>query len=130
MPSNLNGAFNSFLYSPVCDDGDQAPVSVLSALARHDIDPWDDAARLAQMPKPIAIARLTAIIGSMNDGQDKQARSALIAARLVELLPKPALLGVSREHAGIELPPFSPDYLKIIACIGVAVLFLVLLIFG
>lgn len=129
MRSSLNRAFNDFLYSPVCDDPDQTPVSVLSALARNDIDPWEEAAQLAQMPKSSAIARLTTMISAASSDVKVQSRAKLTATRLVELLPNPPLLGVPLPE-GIEFPKLPYDRLKIIALMTVAVVLIALAVFG
>ena len=52
--SNLNPSFDDFLFAPVCDEANGMQLSVLSALARSNVDPWEEAIRLAAMPKAIA----------------------------------------------------------------------------
>lgn len=126
-PSGLTCDFNNFLYSAVTDDPDQT-VSVLSALARHNVDPWDEAAQLAQMPKKIAIARLTSMISSANMDLTTQSRAELNATRLVELLPRPSVLGIPRDSGVPSSRPGS--YPLIIACIVVALLFVAFVLFG
>lgn len=126
--SVLSGAFNGFLYSPVSDHPGQVPVTVLSALARHNVDPWDEAANLAHMPRARAIARLASLISAANSDLERQAETELIASRLIELLPRPSVLGI-RHGGGIPLP--QPDhYWKIVACIALGALFVVLWVFG
>jgi hypothetical protein len=127
--SQVSGAFNNFLYSPVGDEADHMPVSVLSALARRDIDPWDEAAQLARMPKSVAIARLTSMISTPGLDLSAQSRAELVATRLIELLPKPPLLGIPGNTA-ISLPRLPGNYWKIIACLAVGIAFLLLMIFG
>jgi hypothetical protein len=129
VQSPLNRAYNDFLYSPVSDDPDQMPVSVLSALARHDIDPWDEAAQLAHMPKSIAIARLTSMISAANSDLKAQSRAKLTAARLIELLPNPPLLGIARP-SGIDFPKLPYDASKLIALMAVAAVLIALAVFG
>jgi len=34
------GEFETFLYAPIGQDNEGMPLSVLSALARRDVDPW------------------------------------------------------------------------------------------
>jgi hypothetical protein len=62
-------------------------LSVLSALARMDVDPWEEATRLAAMPKAIAertlVSTLDRVLGKSLDPSEME----LIAARLVQLLP-------------------------------------------
>src|SRR5579871_3519187 len=61
------------------DDRD-APLSVLSALARLDVDPWHTAAALAQLPKATAAQRLAFLFAELPDGP---AYRDAIAERLV-----------------------------------------------
>jgi hypothetical protein len=42
--------FDDFLYAPIVEGGNGMVLSVLSALARVNVDPWDEAARLARLP--------------------------------------------------------------------------------
>lgn len=49
MPT-LSPAFNDFLYATVCEERNEMPLSLISALARLDLDPWTEAADLAGMP--------------------------------------------------------------------------------
>jgi hypothetical protein len=46
--------FDDFLYAPIGADGVEMPLSVLSALARLDVDPWTEAAELSELPKGAA----------------------------------------------------------------------------
>lgn len=58
MPQ-LGSEFDAFLFAPVGDDENGMALSVLSALARLSVDPWLEAASLAQLPEHSAIERLT-----------------------------------------------------------------------
>jgi hypothetical protein len=61
---------------------------MLSVLARGDVDPWEEAARLARLPAPAATERLTELILASCDGQPAAWDSGTIAARVVALLPR------------------------------------------
>ena len=51
VPVALPGSeFNDFLFAPIGEDRNGMSVSVLSGLARTDVDPWKEAASLAQLP--------------------------------------------------------------------------------
>src|SRR5208282_850090 len=52
--SNVTSRYDDFLFAPICDEPRGTPLSVLSALARMNVDPWEEAARLATLPKPDA----------------------------------------------------------------------------
>ena len=63
-------------------------VSVLSGLARSDLDPWQEAAKLAQLPGEEATKELAALIVALPDGTASPSNSRTIAVRLVALLPR------------------------------------------
>src|ERR1700687_4520242 len=56
--SALDTEFDAFLYEQVRTDAGAVPASVLSILARLDLDPWQEAAQLATMPEQLAMQRL------------------------------------------------------------------------
>ena len=64
-------------------------LSVLSALARLDIDPWQEAAKLARLPGETATQRLAALIAELPDEPSADPDPVTIAARLIALLPRP-----------------------------------------
>ena len=63
-------------------------LSVISALARTNVDPWEEATRLAAMPKAIAEKTLLSILDLVSGRSWKSPEAAAIAARLVRLLPQ------------------------------------------
>jgi hypothetical protein len=81
--------FNDFLFAPIGEDGNGMSISVLSGLARSDVDPWLEAAKLAGLPGETAAQRLAALIGALPDRAALCADPRTIATRLVELLPHP-----------------------------------------
>ncbi len=94
----IGAEFDKFLYAPIREDRNGTPLSVLSALARLDVDPWQEALSLALMPKATAAVRLAALIAALPDEQTKDIPAKSIAADLVALLPKTA--GFSVRFAG------------------------------
>ena len=73
-------------------------VSVLSGLARSDVDPWQEAARLANLSRESATQRLAALIGALPDWAASYSDTCAIAASLVGRLPRPSgFNGGSRE---------------------------------
>ena len=62
-------------------------LSVLSALARLDIDPWQEAAQLASLPEETATRRLSSLIAALPDGPSAHPDPETNAARLIALLP-------------------------------------------
>lgn len=89
MPSDaspLRPEFDDFLFAPIDEDGNEMRLSVLSALARLDIDPWQEAANLAGLPRRTATARLAALLTRLPRPTQPDAEGT--AARLIALLPR------------------------------------------
>jgi hypothetical protein len=82
--------FDDFLFAPIGDDRNDMPLSVLSALARLDIDPWLEAAELARLPRETATQRLASSIAALPPGSTAHLEHGTIAARLIALLPHQA----------------------------------------
>jgi hypothetical protein len=80
--------FNDFLFAPIGEDRNGMLVSVLSGLARSDVDPWQEAAKLAQLPGETATKELAALIGALPDRAASYPDPRTIAARLIALLPR------------------------------------------
>jgi hypothetical protein len=84
---SLSSRYDHFLFAPICEEANGTPLSVLSALARMDIDPWEEAARLAAMPKAIVGRTLVSTLDSVPGRRWNPSETEVIAARLVQLLP-------------------------------------------
>jgi hypothetical protein len=52
--NNVTSRYDRFLFAPICEEANGMQLSILSALARMDVDPWEEATRLAAMPEAIA----------------------------------------------------------------------------
>jgi hypothetical protein len=48
--SFFRSEFDDFLYAAIGADRNESPLSVLSALARLNLDPWQEAAELSELP--------------------------------------------------------------------------------
>lgn len=90
----IGAEFDKFLYAPIREDRNGTPLSVLSALARLDVDPWQEAASLARMPRERAAVRLTTLIAALPDEPTKDISAKAIAADLVALLPQTSVFVV------------------------------------
>lgn len=86
----LSDQFNAFLRSALWPDRDETPLSVLSALARLDVDPWEEAARLAALPRLFASARLAAMLANLPGGPAVRRDLDAICVRSVSLLAGPS----------------------------------------
>jgi hypothetical protein len=85
--SPLGSEFDSFLFAPIGEDGNSMPLSVLSALARLDLDPWQEAGELARLPREAAAQRLALLIAALPGGPSTHPDHGTIAGRLIALLP-------------------------------------------
>jgi len=84
----LGSEFNTFLFAPVGDEKNGMMLTVLSALARLDVDPWREASELARMPRAAANQRLTSLIAALPDAPSTWSQPDTIADRLIALLPR------------------------------------------
>jgi len=94
--------FDKFLYAPIREDRNGTPLTVLSALARLDVDPWQEAVSLARMPSAAAAVRLTALIAALPDEPANDIPALSLAANLVTLLPKTAGFVVGPSDGVVE----------------------------
>jgi hypothetical protein len=97
--ANLGAEFNNFLFA-IAAETDGGTVSVLSALARLDLDPWGEAAKLARLPKELAAHRLAGLIAPCASGT-APAQARRTAAKLVALLPSGFTLPAPQAPAGV-----------------------------
>ncbi len=88
--SSRGSEFNDFLFASIGEDKNGMPLSVLSALARLDVDPWQEAAALAKLPGGAAAQRLASLIAALPNEPSAHLGSGPIAARLVALLARAA----------------------------------------
>jgi hypothetical protein len=102
--------FDDFLYAPIREDRSGLPLSVVSALARLDVDPWEEAAKLAAMSGEAATQRLSVLIASLPAQPPIDPECRTIAARLIALLPRQpvAAAAAHTKAARLEAAPKSP----------------------
>lgn len=75
-------------------------MSMISALTRMGLDPWEEARRLAALPAEAAITAVTALIGRVPDVPDIASQSPALAARLVPLLARSRPMQSERQPVG------------------------------
>jgi hypothetical protein len=123
-PSPLVRDFDAFLCASIGEGKNGTPVSVLSALARLDIDPWLTADEMAHQPSDEAAARLSKLIDVIREGSLGGGAQRLTAAQLVELLP--------RNSQSSPVPPlvFSSACVDAIATPGLALRVLLIALFS
>jgi hypothetical protein len=94
--------FDDFLYAPIREEEQHgSPLSVLSALARLDVDPWDEAARLARLPRTAAIQFLTTLVAGAPGSLPTHRSPGEHAQRLAALLPQKAPADGLTSHSAI-----------------------------
>ncbi len=115
--------FNEFLFASIGADGNGMPLSVVSALARLEIDPWQEAARLSELPKERAAAALDGLIRRLPPGGWDPAEIRTIATRLIDLLPgRDAAAGEAHADDRKNARPPAIIWLLVVA-LGTALLF-------
>lgn len=79
--------YNAFLFASVGEEKTGLQLTVQTALIRLGLDPWQEAARLSDLPKAAAAQALAAAMANLPEGDWKAASLPEIAARLVSSLP-------------------------------------------
>ena len=65
----LGCEFDDFLFAPIAEESNGMMLSVISALARLDLDPWQEANNLAGLSGETATKRLASLlIAALPDG--------------------------------------------------------------
>ena len=82
----LTARYNDFLFAPISEQENGMQLSVLSALARANVDPWEEAARLEAMPPGRAEWALVETLSKVPGRTWDLSEAEKIAARLVRLL--------------------------------------------
>jgi hypothetical protein len=79
--------FERFVYADVAIEPNGMELSVLSALSRRGLDPWQEAQRLAQLPRLAAADGLAQTLRAVPAVQSLRLDVKVTAERLVALLP-------------------------------------------
>jgi len=122
--SLLHSDLNDLLFASVGDQQNGMSLNVVSALTRLGVDPWEEAARLAALPRPLAVEALAPRIAQLPVGQEQLADNLAISRRLVELLPSPGRTPSQRTTAN------SQKYYKVMllfACVALGAVVLSIL---
>jgi hypothetical protein len=77
--------FDKFLFTTICEEKSTTNLNVVSMLARLDLDPWQEAAALADLPRDAAARRLSSLLSTLS--VDSPLNEDAVADRLVSLLP-------------------------------------------
>ncbi len=92
MPSSdafalRRSGLNEFLFAAVGTEANGMTLSLVSVFARLGNDPWQEAGRLAGLPKPEATESLARTIANMPSSVWPLQAATAIATRLIALLP-------------------------------------------
>jgi hypothetical protein len=124
-PATLPSTYDDFLYASLGESANGVLLTVLSVLARQNIDPWEEAADLSRMPHDSAARRLISMI-TASPGQSSATNQAAVAERLIALLPRrvaaggaaDALVGEPAAHRS----PRTVNWIVIAIYIGIMIL--------
>ena len=116
--------FDPFLFAPVGEEVDGIPLSVLSALSRLNLDPRDEAARLAQLTEETAADQLASMIGRLSDRRWSLSEARRIAGRLVERLPMATAASKPErfESSAVPKPASEPSQFLVYLALLIALL--------
>lgn len=123
--SLLNASYDRFLFASIGEEENGMPLSVASALAQLGSDPWVEAGRLAKLPRETATEALVAMIARLSPARVAPSDAAVIAARLILLLPSGVPSGVSRPSVARTGPADPPrgwfNRLVVLLCLALLV---------
>ena len=74
--------FDEFLFTPIGEEENGTVLNVMSAFARRNVDPWEEAARLSRLPRDVATRELCAMVAELPSGANRASPRA-IAERLM-----------------------------------------------
>jgi hypothetical protein len=81
--------FDAFLYAVILEEQSGVSLTVLSLLARHDLDPWEEAAKYARSPRGEAVTSLSDLLAGVIPYSFMDERVCTEALRLLSMLPPP-----------------------------------------
>jgi hypothetical protein len=86
--SSPGSEFEKFLFAPIGEDRNGLPLSVISLLARMNLDPWQEAGTLAGLSTDAAATRLASSLDTLTDPGLRLTNPRPLVLRLLALLPK------------------------------------------
>ncbi len=103
----LASIYNDFLYAPVGEDKNGVFLTVLSVLARQNVDPWEDAADLSRLPRDNAVQKLISMIMASSGERSTTAELMAVADRVITLLPGRVAPAGRTHEASPGAPPLG-----------------------
>lgn len=122
--SLLHSELNEFLFAPVGYQQNGMSLSVMSGLTRLGLDPWEEAARLAALPKALAADALVPVIARLTVGWPERADNLAISQRLVAFLPRREQMALSLREQTVGKDRKYFHAVIFFACLALAVVML------
>lgn len=119
--------FEPFLYASVGKDRNGSVVTVLSTLARLNLDPWKEAAELAALGREAARSRLGLLLSRVRDVPELGNEEGSFAQTLALLLPDrstASTMSGGTTRSGAAVPPYAIWAILAIVFILVQILFI------
>ena len=91
----VKSEFDAFLFSPIGEDKNGIELKILSLLARQKLDPWEEAAKLAALPRNAARTSLTSLISQASFEFSSPPDPEALVNRIIDLLPDRAIRAYS-----------------------------------
>ncbi|MEO8245378.1 MAG: hypothetical protein ABI832_24155 [bacterium] len=105
--------FDNFLHTSVGEDSNGVRVTVLSALARFGVDPWQEAAKLADLPQADAAERLDMIMLALTEMKFASVDHRALATRLAALLSAASNTSTGARKAVAFIPQKSNVWITV-----------------
>jgi hypothetical protein len=86
--SLLHSELNDFLFAHLGEEENGSPRTVLSALTRLGADPWEEGARLSELPRDAAVRALVTMIAMFPQEKRGFSEVTALAEKLAGLLPR------------------------------------------
>ena len=80
--SALPSIYSNFLYAPIGENTNGTLLTVLSMLARQNVDPWEEAADLSRLPSDTAARKLMSMISVLPGMSSTPADQKALADRV------------------------------------------------
>jgi hypothetical protein len=111
--------YEEFLYTEIGEQENGMPLSMVSALTRLGLDPWDEARRLASLPAAAAAAAVSDLIKRTSARATELPK---LSARMAALLSRPAPV-VARVVSLPGVPPWLLErrWLAVLLIVGVLI---------
>jgi len=95
--------FDRFLFTLIGEDQNGLPLSVVSFLARMNLDPWQEAGTLADLPAEAAARRLACSLDTLTDPVLRRDITETLILRLLAQLPRRVTGAVKAPVAGVHV---------------------------